>query len=149
MDFRVIANRSVGRRLVQSKNVRGLVLDPPPHSAVVPHWASDPFAFASTLWRRGEFERVAVVVRIDRWTGQGLVTRALVAAWTEPNPPSLDVEVAIPEAAGWALLDAAARGDANTVIEIRGVGVHFVLTARWNAEERRFAKAMRRGCPPP
>ena len=126
-----------------------LGIEPPPGTPEVPHWATRPFRFAHTLWRHGEFERVAVVVRIDAWTGPGSVTRPLVAAWTEPNPPPLDVEVAMPEAAGWVLLDAAARGDANTVIDIRGAGVTFELAARWNAEDRRFAEAMRRTCPPP
>ena len=126
-----------------------LGIAPPPGTPEIPHWATDPLGFASTLWRRGEFERVAVVVRVGAWTGNGTLTRALVASWTEPNPPPLDVELAMPEAAGWALLDAAARSDGKTGIDIRGRGVRLVLAARWNAEDRRFAQAMRRNCPRP
>ena len=44
---------------------------------------------------------------------------------------------------------AVARGDGATGIEIRGRGVRLALAARWNAEDRRFARAMRRNCSPP
>lgn len=125
-----------------------LGIDAPPGTPDAPHWFADPVGFALTLWRSGEAERLPAAIGIGGWRGRATVTRALVGLWTEPQPPTLDVEAATPEAAGRALLDAAARGDAETVIEIRGPRVRFALIARWNPEERRFAATMLRHCPP-
>ena len=126
-----------------------LGIDPPPGTPDVPHWLTEPFRFALTLWRRGEFERLPVSLGIGSWRGRATVSRAMVGFWTEPDPPFLQVRAAVPQQAGRALLDAAARGDAETAIALTGPGVRFALTARWNADERRFAAAMRRHCPPP